>query len=331
MAHTSRLNRSIVAAGAFMALALLLPHHASNAQTAASNPITIVVPYAPGAQADLNMRLVAKKVTENGGSQIVIKNMPGAGTVVGAVNVKTSAPDGNTLLQMTVAAQLTNEMTMSPPPFVTAKDFEAITVLWGFPLTVVVPASSSAKTMADLIQSARTSTSGRSYGSPGVNTGSHFLGRVIAQKTGVSLVHVPYRGAAPAVVDLTAGRIDMLFVSYSSVAPYVQNGDLRVLAVANPTRLAALPNVPTLAEAGFPDIEMGTQFGLLAPAATPKAIVKKLADEFGRAARDPAIVSHAASQGIEIQTTTPEEFAALIADQTKKLELLLRSLTKGTP
>jgi tripartite-type tricarboxylate transporter receptor subunit TctC len=164
-----------------------------------------------------------------------------------------------------------------------------------------------------------------------VNTGSHFLGRVIAQKTGVSLVHVPYRGAAPAVVDLTAGRIDMLFVSYSSVAPYVQNGDLRVLAVANPTRLAALPNVPTLAEAGFPDIEMGTQFGLLAPAATPKAIVKKLADEFGRAARDPAIVSQAASQGIEIQTTTPEEFAALIADQTKKLELLLRSLTKGTP
>jgi tripartite-type tricarboxylate transporter receptor subunit TctC len=329
MAHTSRLNRIIIAA--FIASALLLQHHASNAQTAASNPITIVVPYAPGAQADLNMRLVAKKVTENGGSQIVIKNMPGAGTVVGALNVKTSAPDGNTLLQMTVAAQLTNEMTMSPPPFVTSKDFEAITVLWGFPLTVVVPASSSAKTMADLIQSARTSTSGRSYGSPGVNTGSHFLGRVIAQKTGVSLVHVPYRGAAPAVVDLAAGRIDMLFVSYSSVAPYVQNGDLRVLAVANPTRLAALPNVPTLEESGFPDIDMGTQFGLLAPAATPKATVKKLADEFGRAARDPAIVSQAASQGIEIQTTTPEEFAALIADQTKKIELLLQSLTKGTP
>jgi tripartite-type tricarboxylate transporter receptor subunit TctC len=324
MAHYLRLNQT---AAAFVALVLLLSHHTSNAQTT-TNPVTIVVPYAPGAQADLNMRLIAKKVTENGGNQIIIKNVPGAGTVVGAVGVKSAAPDGHTLLQMTVGAQLTNEIIAASPPYVTEQDFEPITLLWSFPLTIVVPANSPAKSMAELIQGARAVRNGFSYGSPGVNTGSHFLGRMIAQKTGAALVHVPYRGAAPAVVDLVAGRIDMLFVSYSSVAPYVQSGNLKILAVANPSRLAALPDVPTLAEAGFPDIDMGTQFGLLAPAATSKDITRKLAHEFARAALDPGIVSQAASQGIEIQTSTPAEFAALIASEAKKLKLLLQSLPK---
>jgi tripartite-type tricarboxylate transporter receptor subunit TctC len=274
--------------------------------------VRIVVSSSPGGNSDLTTRLIAKRVTDLGGPQVIIENRTGGSGVIAAVAVKQSAPDGTTLLLTDQGLFPINAVTKTDLPFDPIADFKPVTLLWSFPSVVAVPASLPAHSVAELVQLARTTPGGISYGSQGAQSGGHLLGVMFGRVTGAPLVHVPYRGAAPAVTDLVAGRVSLMFVSYSSIKAHVESKAVRILAAASAKRIGALPDVPTLAELGYRDVELETWFGLVAPAGTPDAIVGSLNAQFVKAARTPDIVRQMEERGVDIRTTTPAEFTALI-------------------
>jgi tripartite-type tricarboxylate transporter receptor subunit TctC len=165
-----------------------------------------------------------------------------------------------------------------------------------------------------------------SFASQGTGSGGHLLGEMLKLRTGANMVHIPYRGAAPAATDLAAGRVDFFFVSYSSLLPFLQGGKVRALAVTSPTRLPALPDAPTMTEAGFAGVTLDAWFGLVAPADTPDLVIGKLNAAFVQALRDPQIVKQMTDQGAEARATTPAEFAAFIASETERLGKLVRAV-----
>jgi predicted outer membrane repeat protein len=303
--------------------ALVTALGASAPQTAAQilegRPITIVVPFPPGASSDTLMRLVTNTLNSNTGQVFVIENKAGAGGAIASTMVKQATPDGHTLLQANAGSHAINPALFSALGYDPVKDFAPITLMWNFPSLLVVPASSPAKSVLELIAYAMTKSAGLNFGSQGSGSGGHILGEILKTKTGAPLVHVPFRGAAPAVVDLVAGRIDLLFSSYASVATFVQSGKLRALAVTGNNRLKALPNIPTMAEAGVAGVDLDVWFGLVAPAGTPKPVIDKLHTAFVAVLRSPAIVTQMEDLGIEAVTSTPAEFAALIAADGKRL------------
>jgi tripartite-type tricarboxylate transporter receptor subunit TctC len=231
------------------------------AQLLSSRPITVIIPFTPGASSDLLQRLVAKKVTENTGQVLIVESRPGGGGSIGAVAVKQAQPDGHTLFQANAGTHAANVALYPTLAYDPVKDFRPITLMWGFPQLLAVPADSPAKSVADLVALAKSKPGGLSFASQGTGAGGHLLGEMLKQRTGTPLVHVPYRGAGPAAVDLAAGRVDFFFVAYASVVSFLQAGKVRVLAVTSPKRLPAQPNVPTMAEAGFPGIQLDAWFG----------------------------------------------------------------------
>jgi tripartite-type tricarboxylate transporter receptor subunit TctC len=314
--------RAAAIAAAWLSV-LALPCQAK--QPLSPSPITVVIPYTAGASADITMRLVTQQITDTTSQKFVIRNMPGAGAVVAAQYVRRAAPDGLTVLQLVVGTHGTSQRTINPQPYDLLADFAPVTLLWNLPLFMVVPAKGADHSVADLVRSAKATPSGLSYASPGVNSGGHFLGEMLSQDAGAPMLHIPYKGASPAITDLVAGRVDFYFVSYASVISYVTSGRLRLLAIASPARLPLLKDVPTMKEAGFPRVEMGAQFGLAAPGGTPPPIVAKLNEMFTAAARDPDIVKKAVSQGIELAPNSPQEFRAMIASELERIDAHLRS------
>ncbi len=296
------------------------------AQLLSSRPITVVIPFTPGASSDTFQRLVAKKVSENTGQLIVVESRPGGGGAVGAVAVKQAQPDGYTLFQANSGTHAANATLYPLLPYDPIKDFQPITLMWSFPQLLVVPADSPATTVAELAAYARTKPGGLSYGSQGNGSGGHLLGEMFARRVGMPMVHVPYRGAGPASLDVATGRLDFLFVSYASVLPFYQSGKVRLLAVSSGKRLTALPQVPTMAQTGFPGFEFDTWFGLLAPAGTPEPVVGKLNEAFVRAVHAPEVAKQMEDQGAEAVTDTPQEFAAFIAAETERFSTIVKSL-----
>ena len=297
------------------------------AQLLSSRPITVIIPFTPGASSDLLQRLVAKKVTENTGQVLIVESRPGGGGSIGAVAVKQAQPDGHTLFQANAGTHAANVALYPTLAYDPVKDFAPITLMWGFPQLLAVPADSPAKSFADLVALAKSKPGGLSFASQGTGAGGHLLGEMLKQRTGTPLVHVPYRGAGPAAVDLAAGRVDFFFVAYASVVSFLQAGKVRVLAVTSPKRLPAQPNVPTMAEAGFPGIQLDAWFGLVAPAGTPDAVIGKLHGAFSQAVRDPDIVKTMIDQGAEATpSNTPAEFAAFIASETERFGKIVRAV-----
>ncbi len=330
--RTSR--RAATRAAASLFAAALLAAAASPAVRAQSQPagqawpqkgINIVVFYAPGASADTMMRLMAARVGDGLGQNIRIDNRPGGGGVIGTMAVKQALPDGYTLLQATISSHAANVALMSKLPYDPVKDFRPITLLWSYPNFLIVPGSSPAKTVAELAALAKSKPGGISYATPGVATGGHFLGEMLGARIGTPLVHVPYKGAAPAMVDLAAGRVDLLFLSYSSVAQYVAEGKMRVLAVASNARMAQFAQIPTMAEAGYPGVEYETWIGLAAPAGTPDAVVAKLNEEFVRVGRSPDIIKRMTDEGIIPRNSSPQEMAALIVKDIERLKVVVKT------
>ena len=288
------------------------------AELLSSRPITVVIPFTPGASSDTFQRLVAKKVSENTGQLIVVESRPGGGGAVGAAMVKQAQPDGYTLFQANSGTHAANTWLYPSLPYDPIKDFEPITLMWSFPQLLVVPADGPIKSVNDLAAYGKTKPGGLSYGSQGNGSGGHLLGAMFSRAVGAPMVHVPYRGAGPAALDVSTGRLDFLFVSYASVLPFYQSGKARILAVSAAKRLTALPDVPTMAQAGFPNFEMETWFGLLAPAGTPAPIVGKLHDAFARAVQDREVTRQMEDQGAEAVTNSPQEYAAYIASETER-------------
>ena len=310
---------------ALCGLALQLPGVVnSRADDYPSRPITLIVPFPPGGSSDIVMRLLAQKVSESIKQPIVIDNRPGAAGNVAAMAIKNATPDGYLLMMGHTGTHAINPSLYGDLKFDPIRDFQPITALISFNNILVVPEASPAKSVADLVAYARSKPEGLSYGSQGVGTGGHLLGVLLAKSANLKLVHVPYRGIAPAVTDTVAARMDMLFASYVSVGGHVEAGRLRMLGIASTQRHPRIPDVPTMPEAGYPDVQMQQWFGLFAPAGTPSAIVQKLNTEFVRALRSDEVTSKMLPQVVFVTPSTPEELGALVVRDIERLGKVVR-------
>lgn len=289
-----------------------------------SRPITIIVPFPPGGSSDVVTRIVAQKLADNLKANVVIDNRGGGGGAPGAIAAKQAAPDGYTLLLannglFAILPALTPNINFDP-----IKDFQPITPIVTFPSVLVVPDASPARNVKDLVALAKSKPGGLNFASQGVGSGGHILGEMLRLNSGAPFTHVPYRGAGPAISDLAAGNVDLLFSSYVSAIGQVQAGKLRVLGWTATRRAAALPDVPTMAEAGFPGTELEIWHGIVAPAGTPAPIVRKLNEEIIKAAKSPEVLSKVAPQAVEMSTLSPAEFAKLIATDIDVLGKVIR-------
>jgi tripartite-type tricarboxylate transporter receptor subunit TctC len=289
-----------------------------------SRTITIVVPFTPGGSADVLMRMVGQKLGESVKQTVLIDNRPGGGGNVGALAVKLAAPDGYMLFMAHTGTHAVNVSLYADLKFDPVKDFQPITPLMSFPSILVVPATSPARTLAELVAFAKAKSGGLSYASQGVGAGGHLLGEMLARDLGVPMVHVPYRGVAPAITDLIAGRVDFLFSSPISALAHVEDGKLRILAITGDARSPILPQVATMTELGYPSVNLRQWFGIVAPRGTPAAVVRKLNDEFIKAVRSKEVSGMLVSQATEVFTMSPEEFLALIRSDIIRLGKVVR-------
>lgn len=315
-------RRSVLCALA--AAACLAAPLAGFAQTYPSKLITFVVPFPPGGVTDPVARMVGQKMAENVKQSVIVENKPGASGIIASEFVKRAPPDGYTVLMGFTGSHSVNPSLYSKLPYDPVKDFQPVTVLISTKHVLVVPADSPAKSVADLVALAKKSPQGLTFASQGVGAGGHLLGEMFKARTGTNLAHVAYKGSAPALQDMLTNRVDLFFDAIVTSLPYIKDGRLRALAVASPTRAAVLPNVPTMAEAGFPGIEMDQWFGMFVPAGTPAPVVAKLHEELVKAVRAPDVSSKITAQGLDVMTTTPDQFAALIRDESVKLGKVVR-------
>ncbi|MGT2455551.1 tripartite tricarboxylate transporter substrate binding protein [Cupriavidus basilensis] len=279
-------------------------------------PIRLVVPYTPGGVTDLLARAVAKALSERVQQSVIVDNRAGAGGNIGAEVVAKSPADGYTLLMGSAATQAINASLYKRLPYDHIKDFAPITLVAEVPNILVVNPSIPARNVSELIAYGKANPDKLSFGSSGTGGTIHLSGELFKSMAGVKMLHVPYKGSAPAVSDLLAGQINLMFDS--SVAPYVKSGKLRALAVTSAKRSPVLPDVPTMAEAGLPGYEATAWFGILAPAGTPPSIVDKLNKNLVAILRDAEMRKWMQSQGADAIGDTPSEFAAYIKTETAK-------------
>jgi tripartite-type tricarboxylate transporter receptor subunit TctC len=289
-----------------------------------SRPITIIVPFPPGGSSDTVTRLVAAKLADNLKANVVIDNRGGGGGVPAAISAKQMAPDGYTLFLsnnglFAIMPALNPDIRFDP-----VKDFQPITPLFAFPSVLVVPSASPARNVKKLVELAKSKPGGLNYASQGVGSGGHILGEMLRLNSRAPFVHVPYRGAGPAVQDLAAGNVDLLFSSYVSAIGQVQAGKLRVLGWTASKRSPALPDVPTMAEAGVPGVELEIWQGIMGPPGMAPTLVRKLNEEFVKAAKAPEVVSKVAAQAVEMTTSSPQDFAKLLASDIERLGKVIR-------
>jgi tripartite-type tricarboxylate transporter receptor subunit TctC len=309
------------AAGALLALAVV---HGVAAQPYPSKPVRIIVPYTPGGSNDVLARLVAKHMQEALKQPFVVENKPGASGQIGAEAGAKAPADGYTLL---VAPN--DVMTVTPNlfpngPYDPVNDFEPIGTLGSVPIVLVVNAASPYKSVDDLIAAARAKPGALSYASSGSGGPQHMSAELFGLMTGVKMVHVPYKGNAPALTDVLGGQIDVLFSPINSALPHIRSGKLRALAMASDKRVAALPEVPTLTEAGVAGYKSEIWIGLFAPARTPRDIVDRLSAEITRMQAQPDVKEQLAAQGIEPMLTPPAQVSTMIRSDLARWQKVIR-------
>ncbi len=277
-----------------------------------SKPIKLVVPYAPGGGADGVARIVARRASETLGQPIVIENKGGAGAILGTDQVAKAEPDGYTLLLGQSGPISINPAVYKQLPYDPVKDFAPITMTTAYPYILVVNAELPAKTLAEFVALAKAKPGSMNYGSTGVGAANHLVAELFAAKAGLKMTHVPYRGTALAVGDLVSGTLSVVFGDPVSVLPHLKSGKLRALAVTSLERSAVAPEVPTVAESGYPGFEALAWHGILAPAKTPKPVIDKLNAEIVKALADPPTRELLVNQAMATVGSTPEAFAAFI-------------------
>ena len=318
---TSLHRRHLVLAAGASLLPAALPAFAQAAWP--SKPVRIVVPFAPGGTTDILARAIAPELQQAFGQPFIVDNKPGAGGNVGTDAVAKSAPDGLTLLMGTVGTHAINQALYPKLPFDPLKDFAPVTLVAGVPNVLVMnPAKAEAygiRNVADLIKYAKANPGKLNMASSGNGTSIHLSGELFKSMTGTFLLHFPYRGSGPALLDLIGGTMDLMFDNLPSAMPHIKAGKLKALAVTTAQRSAALPDVPTIAEAGpVKGFDASSWFGLLAPAGTPADVVNRIQQECAKALATPAVKERLLSQGAIPGGNTPQAFAAYIATETKK-------------
>jgi tripartite-type tricarboxylate transporter receptor subunit TctC len=283
------------------------------AQVYPSHPVRLIVPFPAGGSADLIGRAAAKKMSEGLGQQVVVENRAGAGGTIGAVAVARSPADGYTLGLGTVSTLAMAPVVRANPPYDSLAAFTPVSLVASAPFILVVNASVPAKSLAELVALAKAKPGGLNFASIGDGTLQHFTGESFKSLAGVDIVHVPYKGVAPALVDLLAGQVQIGFdILASFQLQNLQSGRLRALAVLGPARVAQLPSVPTAAEAGLPGLAATAWFGLIAPKGTPAEVVARLNGEVRKAVASAELRDAIATQGLEPAADSPQEFAELI-------------------
>jgi len=303
----------------FFALALTLACAGASAQSYPTKPIRLVVPYPPGGPLDIIARAIGQKLTEAWHQPVVGDNRAGAGGNIGADLVAKSPADGYTLLMGAVATHAINPALYSKIPYDAIKDFAPVALVAQVPNILVVNPAVPAKSVRELIALARAKPGYLNFGSGSTGSTGHLAGELFNTMAGVQMVHIPYKGAAPAMADLLAGQVQLMFDNLANALPNVKAGRLRALAVTTLARSPAMPDLPTIAESGLPGFDLTTWFGLMVPAGTPPEIVARLNAEIVRALNAKDMRERLQKMGAEpLANNTPEHFAAFIRTEAAK-------------
>jgi len=301
-------------ATAAVAAALFFCATGASAQAYPAKPIRMIVPFAPGGNVDINARAVAPGLGQLLGQQVIVDNRAGAGGTIGTDVVAKSAPDGYTLL-MASSSIMTNGPAVYPKlPYDIVRDFAAVGRVAVVPLVIVVHPSLPARNTKELIAFARAQGDKLVFANAGVGTTNHLIAELFMIRTGTRMTLIPYKGSAPALIDLVAGHVFGHVDQISSALPYIQAGRIRAIAVTTAKRAVALPEVPTLAESGVPGFDASTVTGILAPAKTPRDVVQKLNAALSQVLAQPAVKERFAALGAEVQPSTSDELAAWIRE-----------------
>ena len=292
--------------------------HAQDTGNWPSKPITLIVPYAPGGFADTRVRLLARKLADSLKQTVVVENKAGAGGVIGTNLVAKAAPDGYTIGTGNLAPMAVNPTLMPEIPYQASKDLAPVILIENSPLVLSVNNSLPVKNLQELIALAKKDPGSLTFGSSGVGGAHHLSGEMFREQAGIDIVHVPYKGGALAATDLMGGHISMMFEMGYSALPAIRGKKVHPIAVTSSKRLAVLPDVPTLSEAGLPGFESYNWQGIVAPAGTPAPIIARLNSEFNRILQDPEVQQAIADTGSQAGGGTPEEFGAFIASETRK-------------
>ncbi|USE79069.1 tripartite tricarboxylate transporter substrate binding protein [Cupriavidus gilardii] len=325
MKRHSPARRALLAAMAVLCGAAVPAMSAIAAEAFPSRPIRLIVPFTPGGTTDILARLVAQKAGETLGQPMVVENRPGAGGNIGAEAAARSAADGYTLLMGTLGTQVTNQFIYPRMPYDSAKDFAPVTLVANSPNVLLVNSTLPANSIGELIALARREPGKINYASTSTGGSPHLSGELLSMMAGVRMQHVPYKGAAPAMTDLRAGQVNLMFDNLPSALAQIQGGKIKALAVTGAKRASVLPSVPTVRESGLPDYEVNSWFGLLAPAGTPPERVRQLQQAVDKVLAMPDVRKRIQELGAEPGGEGSAAFAAQIKADTDKWARVIRS------
>lgn len=311
-------------------LLLILFAPGVHAQTYPAKAVRIVAAYAPGGSVDIVARLVGQRLTEALGQQFIVENRAGASGNIGTEFVAKSAPDGHTLLMASSPALAANIHLFTKLPFDPIKDFAPLILIGNQPNVLVVHPSVPASNVKEFIALAKSRPGKLTYGTSGVGTSQHIAAELFMMMTGTSMVHVPYKGGAPALIDLVGGQVDLMFETAPSAMQYAKNGRVKPLGVTTLQRNGMLPDVPTLSEAGLSGYEFRGWIGLVAPAAVPRDIITRLNSEVQKMLGSPDLGGKLVAMGLDVAGGTPEQFAAFIREDSARYAKIVKA-AKITP
>jgi tripartite-type tricarboxylate transporter receptor subunit TctC len=312
------------ALGRLLGFALVLLPIVAAAQAYPQRAIRIVAPYSPGATTDLLSRTVAQKLSEAWGQAVTVENRPGASGMIGAEAVVRAAPDGYTLLMASTAEVAINQNLYARMTYDPVKDLAPVTLAGITPLILVIHPSIPAQSLQELIALARAKPGRLTFASPGNGSVQHLSGELLKILARIDMVHVPYKGGAPAVTDLLAGQVSMFFAGMPPAMPHVKAGKLRAIAVTTTKRSPAAPEVRTMEEAGVPGFDITNWFGVFVPAGTPKPIIAKLAGEIGQALLRPEVKESLTAQGVQVGGTSTEDFSSFYRAEILKYAKIIK-------
>jgi tripartite-type tricarboxylate transporter receptor subunit TctC len=286
-------------------------------QTYPNRPVRMIVPFPPGGGTDIISRTVAQKLSESWGQAVVVENRGGANGLIGTELAARAKPDGYTLL-VVIATHAINPSLYRKLPYDSAKDFAPVTLLAQYPFILTIHPSLPAKSLKELIALAKARPGQLSYASSGEGSGPHLGFELFKSAAKIDVVHVPYKGAGPANIDLISGQVQLMFNNFLAAMPHIKTARLRVLAVTSAARSQVMPEVPTLAESGLPGFDVTGWYALLAPADTPATIISKIQSDAASGMKTPAVHARLSGEGAEPVGSTPEQLAKFIAIETQK-------------
>ena len=318
------MRRTILAGFAALSLGLCLAP-AADAQTYPTRPVTLMVAFTPAGPSDVLARVVGRKLEELLKQPFIVVNRPGAGGNIGAEAVATAPADGYTLLMGNNSILATNASLYKKLPYDPEKDFKPISLVGNQANILVVNPKLPVHSMAELIALAKAHPGELNYASSGIGTAAHLAGALFKAQANLDIVHVAYKGAAPALQDVISGQVQMMFATAASAVGFINAGVVRSLAVTTLKRSALMPDLPTVAEQGLPGFEATTWHGLVAPAGTPPAVIEILHDTTVRALRDPVVAKSLTDLGVEVSSSTPDEFARYITAEIPKWTAVVKA------